>query len=670
MNNEINYVSPFKRFCITIGNLPTAYIESMSYYEGLTYLVNYLSNNVIPALNNNGEVVEEVQKQFTILKNYVDTYFEDLDVQEEVNIKLDEMAQSGELTDIIAQYLGLAGMFTYDNVSEMKLAENLTNGSKCTTLGFYSVNDGGGATYKIRTITSDDVVDDKTIISLYNNTLIAELIKTEIMNIKQFGALGNGTTDDTLVFDTALNYNKIIYVNDTPTSYKVSHLVIPEGCSLIGETNEKVQIDIEKGTDIIVSKAESNTELKNIKLNSIDENLAWNRFDLNSKTNVLIDNCEFTGFRDTDTVNAWGILLTGSELITIKNSYFSNNSQSDIAIVEGCKNIIIDSCSGSSLHINIEPESIPYIDCIEIKNSQIAKLDIRENNYQYNIIRNVIVSNCIIDLFEYDGGTTTLIDCIIKAYQPQTNTSIHYSGNLKFINSGNFSDNMLTDPYINNFTASTSFNTPWGEHYLPVGLSLALNYTKIGDENVLEINPNNTNTGILIKHKPILINENKIYLLKLRGGAYYATGSNNISRILRIEWLDNDDVILQTQEPSSLRGVDNSVVPIHDEMLILKPYTGATKLQILIRNSSYGVQSVRIASVELFEINSNETFTNNLNELPINRKRVFTGSTADSAINYAAGDIMYYESPTTHIGKVRTVGGYSGTWKDFGEISA
>ena len=32
MNNEIKFISPFKRLCVTIGNLPTAYMESMSYY--------------------------------------------------------------------------------------------------------------------------------------------------------------------------------------------------------------------------------------------------------------------------------------------------------------------------------------------------------------------------------------------------------------------------------------------------------------------------------------------------------------------------------------------------------------------------------------------------------------------------------------------------------------
>lgn len=101
---ELKFISPFKKLCITIGNLPTAYIESMSYYEGLTFLVNYLANNVIPAVNNNSEVVKELQEQFVILKNYVDNYFENLDVQEEINNKLDQMVEDGTFEELLTLY--------------------------------------------------------------------------------------------------------------------------------------------------------------------------------------------------------------------------------------------------------------------------------------------------------------------------------------------------------------------------------------------------------------------------------------------------------------------------------------------------------------------------------------------------------------------------------------
>ena len=97
--------SPFKHLVMTLGELPTSFVDSMTYYECLAWLVNFIQNTVIPTVNNNAEAVEELQTAFTTLKNYVDTYFDNLDVQEEINNKLDEMAESGELSEMIADYL-------------------------------------------------------------------------------------------------------------------------------------------------------------------------------------------------------------------------------------------------------------------------------------------------------------------------------------------------------------------------------------------------------------------------------------------------------------------------------------------------------------------------------------------------------------------------------------
>ena len=119
--NEVKFVSPFKKLCITIGNLPTAYIESMSYYEGLTYLVNYIANNVTPTLNNNSEVVKELQE-------YVSSYFDNLDVTEEINNKLDEMADDGTLAQIInVEMIGTLSNLTTTDKSDLVSAINEVN---------------------------------------------------------------------------------------------------------------------------------------------------------------------------------------------------------------------------------------------------------------------------------------------------------------------------------------------------------------------------------------------------------------------------------------------------------------------------------------------------------------------------------------------------------------
>ena len=97
--------SPFKNMVMTVGNLPTSFVASMSYYEALAWLCNYLETEVIPTVNNNSEVSKELQTKFVELKNYVEHYFDNLDLQDEVNNKLDEMALDGTLAEIINEEL-------------------------------------------------------------------------------------------------------------------------------------------------------------------------------------------------------------------------------------------------------------------------------------------------------------------------------------------------------------------------------------------------------------------------------------------------------------------------------------------------------------------------------------------------------------------------------------
>lgn len=171
--------SPFKCVVATIGNIPTSFAESLSYFEALQILAKYIQNTLIPALNGDTEAIAELQAKYNELKNYIDTYFDNLDVQEEINNKLDDMAEHGELADIIAQYLQLAGVLAFDTIADMQAATNIVNGSTARTLGSINYLDGKGAFYKIRNITNDDVVDGVNIIQITadpSDTLIAEKI--------------------------------------------------------------------------------------------------------------------------------------------------------------------------------------------------------------------------------------------------------------------------------------------------------------------------------------------------------------------------------------------------------------------------------------------------------------------------------------------------------------
>ena len=242
-----NINSPFIYCCQKV--IPLAFDESMSYYETLCNLI-YKIKEVIDEQNNEGLAIQELQEKYILLKDYVDHYFDSLDIQEEVNNKLDEMALDGTLENLIGQYIELATTYVYNNVEEMKGATNLVNGSFARTSGFYEYNDGGGAYYKIRTLLNTDVVDNIHLFTLEEtDNLVAELIVNDF-NLLKFGAKnGEDITDiikyvlsimsngDTMIIPTGeFEISESLYI-DKIISIEGTSLSINNGTKLIFETN-------------------------------------------------------------------------------------------------------------------------------------------------------------------------------------------------------------------------------------------------------------------------------------------------------------------------------------------------------------------------------------------------------------------------------------------------
>ena len=160
------------------------------------------------------------------------------------------MALDGTLENLIGQYIQLMTTYTYNNVDEMKNATNLVNGSFARTSGFYEFNDGGGAVYKIREHTNVDVIDNIHLFALDNTAnLIAELIYSDSINIKQLGAYDNDntkTSENTTIIQYALNnYKEVIIPIGT---FYTNSLIIPNQTKLIG-INQKDSILIYNGDE-------------------------------------------------------------------------------------------------------------------------------------------------------------------------------------------------------------------------------------------------------------------------------------------------------------------------------------------------------------------------------------------------------------------------------------
>lgn len=270
------------------------------------------------------EHISSYDSQFVDFNNRLkamEDYFDNLDVTEEVNAKLDEMAEDGTLEELIGQYLQLVSTYTYNSVAEMKLATNLVDGSFTRTSGYYTYDDGGGAFYKVRPVTNQDVIDNAFIISLYNPQLVAELIYNNDINYLQCGGKVN---DDT--YDSTSLVQSII---DKLSDKKCGKLYFPQGriyfkgtitlksnVELIGFGDYSTwNINAETGQD----KATTFYHIPDEEIDFITSNYT-DTSQLNYQPNINIKNLYIVG--TSDTVN--GLNLIGISKSVIENIMIIN----------------------------------------------------------------------------------------------------------------------------------------------------------------------------------------------------------------------------------------------------------------------------------------------------------------------------------------------------------
>ena len=167
--NYNTILPPFKWF--VLENFP--YIEDD--FDALTNWQLFCKlgkemNKIVEKCNLTGQQVEYLTNAYNALKAYVDNYFENLDLQEEVNTKLDEMSESGELANIIAQFLNANCILKFNTLTDLENSTEVHEDNLVAVFGKEELNDGFVNYYTITT--------EETEIPLQNN-LYAKAIYNE-----------------------------------------------------------------------------------------------------------------------------------------------------------------------------------------------------------------------------------------------------------------------------------------------------------------------------------------------------------------------------------------------------------------------------------------------------------------------------------------------------------
>lgn len=127
-----NKLTPFKLFCYENFPFIEETFDSLTTYKMLQKIVKHL-NEVINNVNIEDENVKNLYNAFIKLQDYVNNYFNSLDVQNEINNKLDEMVEDGTFDKIINNTLFNNINNEIDNLNQ-QLQNTNTNLSTTTNL--------------------------------------------------------------------------------------------------------------------------------------------------------------------------------------------------------------------------------------------------------------------------------------------------------------------------------------------------------------------------------------------------------------------------------------------------------------------------------------------------------------------------------------------------------
>ncbi len=141
-----------------------------------------------------------------------------------------------------AKYLRslIATSFVYDTIDDLKASETqLVEGDICVTLGYHEKGDGGGSRYVIT--YNPGIAEDgmKVHYLSFSDTLRAEIILTDTVNVHQFGAYGDGSHDDITAIQSAIDTGLSVKFN-TGKKYVVRTPIILNKSGIILEGNNAI----------------------------------------------------------------------------------------------------------------------------------------------------------------------------------------------------------------------------------------------------------------------------------------------------------------------------------------------------------------------------------------------------------------------------------------------
>lgn len=321
--------------------LPLVYDDSLTYQELLYKLIAKI-NEVVESQNQTNENFDELYALFIQLKEYVDNYFKNLDVQEEINNKLDEMAKDGTLDKIINEQI------------------------------FGELND------RIDKLEKSGGV---------------------VVSVKKWGAVGDGVTDDTTAFITCFNEiteNNILYIPHGIYVINGTHEFLLK-CPIIGDNATFILVDS-------YFRYNENCSVDGITFNYSDKTTAISFKSATPAKKVVIRNCNFVYLKQTPTNRNAVAVRVLSEISEIENieiiGYESGVIYSNVVGLDSKYNTI-NNIFGKNIETLVDVEGYTNAATAtgSLKNFDISNIVLENTDEELAGITNTIGCDCLLFTF-------------------------------------------------------------------------------------------------------------------------------------------------------------------------------------------------------------------------------------------------------------------------------
>ncbi|WP_433902811.1 hypothetical protein [Sphingobacterium puteale] len=378
-------------------------------------------------------------------------------------------------------------------------------------------------------------------------------------------------------------------------------MIIPVGDSLTSRFGRFNDIDVEGyGAHVHLKNVNtptmvqfgSNSKVEGIKFHSTEPDLNFSRSGIEQAENSYIRHCGFYNFKNPTNSNSWGIFVNNVINVTIDSCDFSNNTQSDIAIVDNCENVTIISPTNlteDGVYLNIEPNGNLTNRGINVIGGIYRKMSLLLNTFTADTIKSCNVVGAVIRRLRYKGADVIFNNTIINTIET---AGAEMLGSLSI--SLNMGDNLLADPYIyDTHVADTTRHwvSAFGTYRVD---RVGKDYSTINFENAAQ-------TSNLTTPYYLSGTDTELFLISIHGQAHYLQDSSQISRNIDIRCYNDSNTLLSTITMSCFRFIAGVVgkTGFINQSCFFRLVPGSTKFKIYLGNNSPSSKSLDIKFISI-----------------------------------------------------------------------